>query len=452
MVRLLCVTSGLSGLLYTSAELARRLAAAGHEVIYMSAPTARELVESLDLRFEALPEDRRADVVAADAELGLITRWSQRRARREALAEASGARAFAKRVTELSPDLILLDAELHELRIAASSTGVPIALLNTFVATWRSPGLPPPHHLVVPGKGFVGSRIGLAALWLQLDLRKRRRLLRNRLRDVGADRVAVLEHLASEAGFDLGREADVRQWPMPFTYHNLPLLSLHAREFEFPHEPPKHVRFLGPMFLEERADKRVTTQVRARLDALYAARESAGGARKLIFAGFGSFFSTDSAFLERLFEAVGARPDWHLVLSLGGKLEPSALGALPENVTALPWVPQLEVLRHVDAAITHGGINTLDECIASGVPTLTYCGFETDMPGTTARVAYHRLGLIGDRERDDAATIRASLARLIDEPDIRERVEAMSERYAAYAKDCVPERVVASLLARDAAG
>lgn len=450
MARLLCVTSGLSGLLYTSAELARRLAAAGHEVVYASVEPARATIEGLGLRFEALPEDRRAEVRAADATRGLVTRWSERALRREALAEACGARAFARRVAELAPDLLLLDAELHELRIAASATGVPVALLNTFVATWRSPGLPPPHHLVTPGVGLAGSPLGLAALWLRLDARKRQRLWRNRLRDAGADRVAVLGLLAREVGFDLARETDTRQWPMPFTYRDQPVLCLHARELEFPHEPPQHVRFLGPLLLEERPDARITPQVRARLDALYAARAASSGARKLVYAGFGSFFSTDTAFLGRLLEAVGQRPDWDVVLSLGGKLEVGALGPLPANVTALPWVPQLEVLRHADVAVTHGAINTLDECVANGVPTLNYCGFATDMPGTTARAAYHGLGITGDRERDDAATIRSSIERLLAEPGFRERVAAIRERFEAYGRGGVAVREVEALLAGDA--
>ena len=75
------------------------------------------------------------------------------------------------------------------------------------------------------------------------------------------------------------------------------------------------------------------------------------------------------------------------------------LGRLPEGAHAFPWVPQLDVLRHADGCVTHGGINTLDECVLNLVPMLVYCGFETDMAGNTGRVVHHGIGLAGDRDR-----------------------------------------------------
>ena len=70
------------------------------------------------------------------------------------------------------------------------------------------------------------------------------------MRRVGCDRVSVFRDLADAVGFAFERDTDDRQWLIPFTYRRLPVLSLHALEFEFTHTPPAHVRFVGPMVLE----------------------------------------------------------------------------------------------------------------------------------------------------------------------------------------------------------
>jgi len=122
------------------------------------------------------------------------------------------------------------------------------------------------------------------------------------------------------------------------------------------------------------------------------------------------------------------------------------LGPLPARVHTFPWVPQVHVLRHADVAVTHGGVSTIDECVLSGVPTLVYCGWETDMAGTTARVVHHGIGIAGNRQRDRTTDIRAHVDRLLVEPGFRERVRRLQGLYAAYAENRVAERAVDALL------
>ena len=164
---------------------------------------------------------------------------------------------------DLDPDLVLINGEMHEHIIAAAGTGRPIALLNTFVSIWRRPGLPPPHHLVRPGVGWRGSRLGISLLWRELRLRKRLRACSQRIRRLGCDRLSILRRLAREVGFDFRRETDAGQWLIPFTYRRLPVLSLHALEFEFPHRPPSRVHYVGPMVLESRVDRPLPAADRA---------------------------------------------------------------------------------------------------------------------------------------------------------------------------------------------
>jgi zeaxanthin glucosyltransferase len=446
MASILIVTRGLPSVLYQGVELARRLAAAGHRVTFAGDPGARALLEQHGLALHPLDPDGYEHFLADDAAAPAVRRLLDLGPRRARARASLGVDAFGRVVRDTRPDLILINGEMHAHVIAAAAAGPPVALLNSFVSIWRQPGVPPPHTLARPGVGWSGSRAGVALLWRALRLRKHYRRWSECVRRIGCDRVSVYRHLAREVGFAFDRETDEGQWLKPFTYRRLPVLSLHAQEFEFPHTPPAHVRFVGPMVLASRVDQPQTAADRERLEAILARRRGAGSDGRLIYAAFGSVFSTDLAFLRRLVGIVEERPGWELVVSLSHRLAPSALGPLPARVHTFPWVPQVQVLQHADVAVTHGGISTVDECVLSGVPMLVYCGWATDMAGTTARVVHHGIGIAGDRRRDTTADIRAHLDRLITEPGFRQRVQHLQGIYAAYAERRVAERAVDALL------
>jgi MGT family glycosyltransferase len=255
-----------------------------------------------------------------------------------------------------------------------------------------------------------------------------------------------LRALARDAGVDLDRETDANHWLIPFTWPGYPSLSLHALEFEFPHEPAPGVHYVGPMLLEDRLEPPLPQDDRSRLDQLLERHGRSEPGSALLYAGFGSFFTARQGWLERLFAAVARRPGWDLVLSLGGRLQASDLGELPRGVHAFAWAPQLEVLARADAAIVHGGISTVDECVLAGVPMLVVCGGHTDMRGNMARVVHHGIGLAADPARDTPDRILQSLDRLVSEDSFADRLDQMGRAYRRYGTQRVAERVVEELL------
>lgn len=444
MASLLLVTNGLPGMLYSSIELARRLQATGHRVVYCTVEDARDRVTRSGITFRPLPSTGWQAFVDEDRRHGFPRRLLRLAARRRAAVDALSAAPFDRLLQEIDPDLVLLDGELHEQVIIACSAGRDVALLNTFVSMWRLPGMPPPHCFVIPGSGFWGSAAGIFLLWSAASVRKAVGRWRHKVRAVGCDRVSVLRRLAARHGFDFRRRVDFRQWLKPFTYRGLPVLSLHALEFEFPHRPPAAVHYLGPQVPSARSDASADDpemqQIRRIIEAVDRDTE-----RTLVYVGFGSFFTVDSALLSRLMEALGRRDEWQVILSLGGDAT-FARDALPQNVAAFPWVPQLEVLRAADVMIGHGGINSVDECVLAGVPMLVYPGPETDMAGTAARVAYHGIGIVGDADGDGPDDIEARVAGLLREKRFAENVARLRSAYVAYRVDRVAERAVAALL------
>ncbi|MGH3426981.1 MAG: macrolide family glycosyltransferase, partial [Mycobacteriales bacterium] len=61
-------------------------------------------------------------------------------------------------------------------------------------------------------------------------------------------------------------------------------------------------------------------------------------------------------------EAFAGTP-WQVVMSIGTWLDPADLGPLPHNVTAHPHVPQIQVLRHARAFVSHGGMGSTMEAL-----------------------------------------------------------------------------------------
>ncbi len=448
MAKILIVTGPFTGLLLSALELARRLGERGHAVSFAGPGSIAERVEARGLAFVELPASRYSGFLDEDREDGLFVRLGGLRERQERALSSLGVGNLGAVVDSSKIDLVLIDGELHEQIFSLWQHRARLVLLNTFVSIWRAPGVPPPHVRALPGEGWKGTRAGTALLWSAFLLRKRVRAWKMRIQRVGCDRISLLEELAAQNGVDWRTEIDTGQWQIPFTYRRLSTLSVHAIEFEFPHTPPARVRYVGPMVDRIRPEE-ASGESEARLTAALARRANEDGC-SLIYAGFGSFWSFDRSILEALVATVRRRPEWHLVASVGRDFDEKGLDR-PANVTLLPWVPQIRILPHCDVVVTHGGINTIDECVLAGVPMLVYCANQTDMAGSTSRVKYHRLGIVGEDD-DGPDEIEERIDQLITETVWRSRVEALRRDYLRYREERVAERFVEHWLTRIEAG
>ncbi|MGH3624456.1 MAG: glycosyltransferase [Sciscionella sp.] len=75
-----------------------------------------------------------------------------------------------------------------------------------------------------------------------------------------------------------------------------------------------------------------------------------------------------------------------------GRVRPEELGDVPEHVTVHTWVPQAELLPHVDVLIHHGGSGTTLGALSVGAPQLILANpghhpALTPGPGTSHSVA-----------------------------------------------------------------
>jgi UDP:flavonoid glycosyltransferase YjiC (YdhE family) len=84
--------------------------------------------------------------------------------------------------------------------------------------------------------------------------------------------------------------------------------------------------------------------------------------------GTASIFAQPAILREMIDAIAGLRVK--VVLSTGPVVSADALGAIPDNVEVVAWVPQAELLKHVDLAVHHGGSGTTFAAMAVGIPQL----------------------------------------------------------------------------------
>lgn len=89
--------------------------------------------------------------------------------------------------------------------------------------------------------------------------------------------------------------------------------------------------------------------------------------RPLALVALGSFGYENQAGFYRAALAALADLPWHVVMSLGGLVTTDDLGPLPSNVEAHPWVPQLSVLEHASAFVSHAGMGSTMESLYHGI-------------------------------------------------------------------------------------
>ncbi len=143
----------------------------------------------------------------------------------------------------------------------------------------------------------------------------------------------------------------------------------------------------------------------------------------LIYVSLGSLGSADVALMERLVAALAATP-YRYIVSKGPQHDQYELAA---NMIGTEFLPQVSVLPHVDAVITHGGNNTTTECMWFGRPMIVLPIF-WDQHDNAQRVHEQGYGVrlptytFGDDE------LAAALSRVLDDEGLRGRATAAAER------------------------
>lgn len=90
--------------------------------------------------------------------------------------------------------------------------------------------------------------------------------------------------------------------------------------------------------------------------------------RPLVYLTFGTKF-TKPALLRQVIGGLGGLPA-DVLVAVAAQVPMQEIGELPPNVVLQRWVPQDDVLPHVDLVVSHGGSGTVLGALANGLPQL----------------------------------------------------------------------------------
>jgi UDP:flavonoid glycosyltransferase YjiC (YdhE family) len=103
---------------------------------------------------------------------------------------------------------------------------------------------------------------------------------------------------------------------------------------------------------------------------------------------------------------------------------------LPANLIVRRRAPQLALLRRASAMVTHGGTNSIIECVAYGVPMVVVSSGLRDHPGNAVRAAHHSLAVTTRMRGITGAELVALVERAHASPAIRDGLARMRHAIA----------------------
>src|SRR5215831_15899903 len=141
--------------------------------------------------------------------------------------------------------------------------------------------------------------------------------------------------------------------------------------------------------------------------------------RPLVYASMGTLQNRVLRTFRMIAEAcVGL--DLQLVISLGGGQDPALLADLPGDPVVVGYAPQLDLIRQAAVTISHGGLNTVLESLAWGVP-MVVLPVTYDQPGVGARVEWAGVGRSIPVGRVTVDRLRHAVRIVLGNPAYRER-------------------------------
>jgi UDP:flavonoid glycosyltransferase YjiC (YdhE family) len=388
--------------------LARALREAGHEVVYAGLMQMRAHVEAQGFLYHIEVEDifphfENYRHLPRLTFWNLLKNWrSIRQAARAARPKIERGNFFDALLRATQPDAILVDSPYTFFALTLYRHKISFAMLESMMNLDRAPGIPPMDTTYVPDgsrlsrwvcalhwRRYFLKRALLGAIGLRVDFNRRFAL--RMARAWGVDPKAI----SFDRYFHLG-------------LRDVPELILSPRALDFPRTPASNQHYVG--LLPNLTRQEVATDYRFNRIFERMVGERAKG-RPLVYCSLGTGagrYAGAERFLHRVIAAAQGQ-QWNLIITTGDfPLEQFA--KLPSNVAVFQTIPQLTVLRKAHLMITHGGMNSIAECVLLGVPMLVYPGtHEIDQAGNAARTVYYRLGVKGRMRVENTPRIRTKI-------------------------------------------
>lgn len=372
--------------------LASALVRRGHRVTFLHAGLPAGTAESVS------PAEPRNGIAHRVVEpntvpagtLSLYPLKAVRMMAREAMATTA---PFARAMTEIGADGALVDQLSPAGALAAMQAGIPHVSVANALLINRDPMVPPPFtdwRFDATPRGLRRNRGG----WWVHDalMRPLDRAVARAAQVAGVSRVAGLEDT-------LSRGAQIAQT---------------VAALDFPRSRRDDaVHHAGPL----RDDKETAAFEPPRYDT------------PLVFASLGTLQGHRASVFRRI-AAACARLGIRLLVAHGGRLPSGAADGWPGSPDVRDFVPQRAVLGHAAAVITHGGMNTVMDALAAGLPPIVV-PFAFEQAAIGARLVHAGAGQVIPPRRLTIARMEAALIAAMSDLGLRAAAKRLQAEIAA---------------------
>lgn len=185
------------------------------------------------------------------------------------------------------------------------------------------------------------------------------------------------------------------------TCHLIPILE----SFDYHRSFSKHQYCIGNIIDTQRETKRKIL------------RHSSS--KPLIYVSLGTLADHNQKMkLLRALEMLSDRYEFHMSW---GQWLPNTDSAQARNIFLYDHIDQLDAIEQSDLVITHGGMNSVSECLYYAKPMIVI-PLKFDQPGIAKRVAYQRLGETLNIKDVHPRKLQHHLQNLLNNPDIKAQV------------------------------
>ncbi|WP_350283400.1 nucleotide disphospho-sugar-binding domain-containing protein [Nitrosomonas sp.] len=425
MANIVFVLAPSMGSLNSSLKLAKMLKANGHQVSYVGLADSEEYVLKNGVEFKKIYEKWFPKGFGAKQALLPVTASSENDvlragvSREQAFLEAilNEDTEFPRVIETLRPDLILhihADPLMVVLALQSYALGINAAYLRDMLGRSKHSEIPPIWTGIIPSESIY-SRLCIQLAWHKNSVLRTYSTLYSRFL-ASVDFNGMIKKLAKKSGYPW---ALVDKEGLPPYILKLPEVVLCPKEFDFPHSDKP-----GRYYTEASIDIE-RNEVSFAWDAL-------DETRPLVYCALGTlaWLPTEHyrAFYQAVIDAACSCPGFQWILAVGDFIYPQDFTNIPSNAIIVHRAPQLQMLKRSRMMITHGGTNTIKECIYFGVPMVVFpLGY--DHPGNAARVIYHGLGVKGDFLKVTKEQVRALVDTINLDSGYVRRVQLMQSKF-----------------------
>ena len=329
-----------------------------------------------------------------------------------------------RKIVALKPDLVVVDSMIPLYRaVLYSAYGINVVILQTMMSTTQAPTVPPLHSHLVPHYSQLYLKLSQLS-WRKYYFKRHIRKYWWKLIYFGSDSRTLSTNIIRKC--EVSRDQLDRRRVINMGLKGLYEVNLAPKELDFPRSYQNYEVLAGHAVDIDRVEPPLDSETEDLIN---------DQSKPLIYCSLGTISTIHNSksvyLLRKIIKAVAHQP-WQVLLSTGSGIDIKKLGDIPSNVQIHSTLPQLRILRRADLMITHGGLNSIVECILFEVPMIV-CPLSNmwDQTGNAARVAYHNVGVRNNLHRKSARTLTRKIEQALQSNVLRESIAQMRKNIIA---------------------